>query len=302
MRFNGGQLRVHRFATADIFQFRLAQLAICGFAQVVQLFSFELAHFARFNVEHQRAVAYATNLLDVVADLLEHLTQLAVAAFNEDDFVPGVVALANLANLGGRSLHPAGTRSAALDSHARTEAVQLFVAWFTAHLYEVSLFHSGCGAREFVGEVAVVGDEQEAFAQVVQASDGVEPLAQLCEELHHGRAPLGIAHRGYKAPGLVEHEVSEALGALQQFAIDADVVTGGVGFGTEFGNDFAVHLYAARRDQIFSGTAAGNSSLGQDFLQTLKLAWYFWLGDGIDFLVGFRGSFSGSFVVFDDGF
>jgi hypothetical protein len=215
MRFDGGQLRVHRFAAADILQFRLARLAVCSLTQIVQLFSFELAHFAGLDVEHQGAVAYASNLLDVVADLLEHLAQLAVAAFNEDDFVPGVVALANLANLSGRSLHPARARLAALDSHARTEAVQLFLAWLTAHFDEVSFFHSCCSTRELVGEVAVVGDKQEAFAQVVQASDGVEPLAQLCEELHHGRAPLGIAHRCYEAPGLVEHEVAEALGALQ---------------------------------------------------------------------------------------
>ena len=248
MRFDGGQLRVHRFATADILQFRFAQLAVCGLAQVIQLFSFELAHFARFNVEHQGAVAYAANLFDVVADLLEHLAQLAVAAFNEDDFVPGVVALADFANLGGRSLHPARARLAALDSHARTEAVELFFGWFAAHLYEVGLLHACCGTGELVGEIAVVGDEQEAFAQVVQASDGVEPFAQLCEELHHGGPALGIAHRGYEAPGLVEHEVAQALGALQQFAVNADVVASGIGLGAKFGDDFAVYLYATRGD------------------------------------------------------
>jgi hypothetical protein len=43
----------------------------------------------------------------VVADLFEHLAQLAVAAFNQDDFVPGIVSLADFANLCRRGLHAA---------------------------------------------------------------------------------------------------------------------------------------------------------------------------------------------------
>ena len=35
---------------------------------------------------------YAANLLDVVADLFEHLAEFAVPAFDEDDLVPGIIA------------------------------------------------------------------------------------------------------------------------------------------------------------------------------------------------------------------
>src|ERR1700739_2081070 len=109
-------------------------------------------------------------------------------------------------------------------------------------------------------------------AQVVESPDGVQAIAQLREKLHHCRPLFGIAHRGDEAPGLVEHEVAEALGALQQLAVNADVGAGGIGLGAEFGDDLAVHLDAALGDQIFGVAATGHPGLGQDLLQTLELA------------------------------
>ena len=99
------QLRIHRFPPADVFQFRLVQLPVRCFAEVLEFFRLQLAHFARLDIEHQWTVPDTTNLLNVVADLLEHLAQLAVAAFDDDDFVPGIVAMANFANLRRRGLH-----------------------------------------------------------------------------------------------------------------------------------------------------------------------------------------------------
>jgi hypothetical protein len=100
-------LCIHSFAPTDIFQFWFAQLAIGGLTEVFEFFGLEFAHFARFNIEDQWTVANAANFLDVVADLLEHLTQFAVAAFDDDNFVPGIVALADFANLRRGSLHTA---------------------------------------------------------------------------------------------------------------------------------------------------------------------------------------------------
>lgn len=109
-------MRIHGFATANIFQFRFAQLAVGGLAQVFEFFSLEFAHLAGFNIEHQWTVPDPANFLDVVADLLKHLAQFAVAAFDDDNFVPGIVTLPDLANLRRGSLHTARAWLAAIDS------------------------------------------------------------------------------------------------------------------------------------------------------------------------------------------
>jgi hypothetical protein len=208
-------LRIHRFSSADILQLRFAELAVGGFAQVLEFFGLQFTHFARFDVEHQRSIAHAADFLYVMPNLFEHLAQLAIATLDDDDFVPGIVALADLANLRGRSLHTARTRFAALNAHPRTQSIQTFFRGLAADLDQVGLLHARCRAGELVGQVAVVGHEQQALAQVVQPSNRIEALAQLREKLHHGWPLLGIAHRRDKTPRLVEHVVAQALGALQ---------------------------------------------------------------------------------------
>ena len=44
---------------------------------------------------------------------------------------------------------------------------------------QVGFFHAGSGAGKAVGQFAVVGDHEQAFAHVVQAADGIEALAIL---------------------------------------------------------------------------------------------------------------------------
>jgi hypothetical protein len=115
--FHRRQLRIHRLLAADVFQLRF-QLAICRFAQVFELFGFEFAHLSRFNIENKRSVAYAADLFDVMSNLLEHLAKFTVATLDDDDFIPGIVALADLANLRRRGMHTTGARFAAFNGYA----------------------------------------------------------------------------------------------------------------------------------------------------------------------------------------
>jgi hypothetical protein len=50
----------------------------------------EMPNFSRLDVQFQRTVTYSLDLLDVMSDLLEHAPDLAVAAFNQRNLVPGV--------------------------------------------------------------------------------------------------------------------------------------------------------------------------------------------------------------------
>ena len=76
-------------------------LALGSAVEGLDLSGGELAEFAGCDVEAERSVADAADLFDVVADLFEHFAELAVAAFDEGDLVPGVVAAADELDLGG---------------------------------------------------------------------------------------------------------------------------------------------------------------------------------------------------------
>ncbi len=140
----------------------------------------ELAEAARGDVEGEGAVADAADLFDVVADLFEHLAELSVAAFGEGDFVPGVFAAANLLDLGWLgedAVAAAGGagigEAAAVDHDALTELVDGGVGGGAGDFDEIGFEDAGGSLGELVGEVSVVGHEEEAFGEVVEAADGV---------------------------------------------------------------------------------------------------------------------------------
>jgi hypothetical protein len=213
-----------------------------------------------------------------VADLLEHLADFAVAAFGKGDLVPGVFGVTDAADSGG--LGEDATEffflgAAFVDHYAGAELVERLIAGLAADLDKIDLGHLVGGAGEQVGEVAVVGHQQQALALVVEAADG-EDARLAGKELHHRRATLRVAGGGDVAFRLVEHRIAEAIGALarlgQQLAVDADVIESGVGFASELDDRLAVDLDASFSDQLLGLAAGGDSGRGDDLLQALFAA------------------------------
>ena len=64
----------------------------------------QMPKFPGRNIELQRSIAHPLYFLHMMPDGLEHLPDLAVLAFDQRNFVPGIVGLANGLDLGGRCL------------------------------------------------------------------------------------------------------------------------------------------------------------------------------------------------------
>jgi hypothetical protein len=285
--------RIGGVAATEVLRFRRAQLAFGSLAQQIQLFRLQLAQIARFLVENQRAIADAADFLNKVADFLKHLAQFAVAAFDQNHFVPGIIALTNLADAGRRGAYLCRAGLAALDRHATTENVQLSLAWLTGDLDQISFFHArGCLGKP-VGQIAVVSDHEQPLALVVEAANGIEALLHLVKELHHCGPAFRVLDRGDEALGLVEDEVAQALWTLQQLAVHADVIAARIRLGPQFGDNLAVDLDAALLDHPLGAAAAGHAGSCQDLLQPLQLGRRTRLGREFAFRLAFglRGVF-----------
>jgi hypothetical protein len=281
------QTCVEQVAAAEVFGFWSAQSAFGGLAQCVHFLRLKLTQVARLLIEDQRAIADAADFFDEMADFLEHLAQFAVAALDENDLVPGIVALADLTNAGRGGADGRRARFAALDGDAAAENVQLCFSGLAGNLDKVSFFHARGGLGEAIGELAVVGDNEKALAHVIETANGVEALLHLVEELHHRGAALGVLDRGDEAAGLVENEVAVALGALEQLAVYADVVAAGVGLGAQHGDHLAVDLHAALLDHALGAAAAGDTGSGENLLEALQLGRGTRLGSELRLGVGF---------------
>jgi hypothetical protein len=157
------------------------QLAFRRQAQCLSFLRRQFAKLARLDVKHQRPIAHAANLLDKVPDLLKHFAQLTIAPFNQHHLKPRVVALANRTNLCRRRIYAPRTRLAALDRHAGPQPLKLLLCRPARNLHKVGLFHSRGGARELIGQFAIVGYKQQAFAEVIKPPYRVQTLRHFGE-------------------------------------------------------------------------------------------------------------------------
>ena len=96
-----------------------------------------------------------------------------------------------------------------------------------------------CSFHHQVRKFAIVGEEEQAFAGIVEASDGIHTRADAVQQIHHCRPLFRIAQGGDVILGLVHQQVNVALGFTQKFSIYADVVVLKVGFAAEFGDDLS---------------------------------------------------------------
>jgi hypothetical protein len=196
-------------------------------AQRCDLACSELAKLARGNVKPESTIANAADLLDVMADLLEHLTDLAVPPFGKGEFKPGIVASPDLLDLcrsGDNAIAPAApnlVEAASVDHNAAAKLVDALCRRYTRDLDQVGLLHSRCGLGELVGKIAIVGHQQKALGEVIEAADRIQTDAVpmrtllLSHQLHHSGPLLGVRESRDVSPGLVEHVIALLLTTMQ---------------------------------------------------------------------------------------
>jgi hypothetical protein len=183
-------------------------LALSGPAEQVNLFGRQLAGGASVDVEHERSIGHAANLFDVVAFSGKHLAQLTVAAFDEDNFVPGILSGADQSDARRGGFHFALAWTVFWNGHTAAETLDGLFRRLAGNLDQVRFFYARVGAGELVRERPVIGDKQKPFALEIEATDGVEALAQARKELHHRGAAFGVADRGDESTRLVEQKVA----------------------------------------------------------------------------------------------
>ena len=127
---------------------------------------------------------------------------------------------------------------------------------------DVRLLHAIARMRQAVGQLAVVGQEDQALAVHVEATDREHALPTIGQQIDHARPTRRIAIGADHASRLVDQVVNQ-LGSRQCDAVDTDFVTQQVGFGAELRDDLAVDLDATGGDQLFALAATAQSSRSQ---------------------------------------
>src|SRR5271165_1894891 len=193
-------------------------------------FSFsEASEFSGSDVEGEGSKLGALDFFNEETDLLKHAADLAVAALDQNHFVPWIGSVFDEANFCGRGFDAAAASEGNGDSGP--QALNGLLAWLSADFDEIGFPDVRAGLGELLRKCAVVGHEKQALAGIVEAAHRIDALGVFRKQVHDSGAAFRIAHSSDETLGLVEEEVDEGLGAFQGLAVHANDVALRVGLG-----------------------------------------------------------------------
>jgi hypothetical protein len=235
-------------------------------AQPVQLLLGQLAPIAHSQImERQRRKRDSLQLVDLVAERLDHAMDLAMLALVDRDAEPGVLALARQDLDLGRHRH-----GAIVERDAVPQRLDLFAAELGVHLDVIGLGDVVARGEQPRRQIAIVGQEQDAFGVEVEPTDRFDRHRQVRQVVHHRRAATVIGHRGDASLGLIEQDI-EVVERHHRFAVDQHLVAVGVDLGPEHRHDGTVDLDATGDDQFFGLAARCDARGGKIPLQADRL-------------------------------
>ena len=118
-----------------------------------------------------------------------------------------------------------------------------------------------------MAKVAVVGEQQQPLAVIVETAHRVHALFEAVKQIHHGFPALRIADRGHAVHRLVQREIEQTLGGAQHLAIDFDVVAIEIGLRAKFGDGRSVDHDAALGHERLGLAPRGDAGAGENLLE-----------------------------------
>jgi hypothetical protein len=115
-----------------------------------------------------------------------------------------------------------------------------------------------------VGDVAVVGEEEETFGVAVEPTHRVDPFPDL-DDVHHRPAVAFVFRSRDIAARFVEDQIARPL-CPEQLPIDLDLGASWIGFGAELGHHLPVDGHPSGRDESLRRPSRSDAARGENTL------------------------------------
>ena len=132
------------------------------------------------------------------------------------------------------------------------------------HERAIELLHAVAGMRQPVGQVAVVGQDHQPGAILVEPADGVDPLGNLGEQVDDARTARRVEVGRNVALGLVDGVIDHRL-ELDRLAVDRDPGSRGIDPRAELADDLAVDGDAPLEDELLTAAARAQPACASTF-------------------------------------
>jgi hypothetical protein len=151
-----------------------------------------------------------------------------------------------------------------VDHHAVPDPLQDHVARTRQRQDVVLLVELVARVHDPVGDVAVVGQQQQTLGVAIEAAHWVDALRDLDDVHHRAAVPLVLGRRDVTAR-FVEDQVPRTL-RPEELAVDSDLGTRRVGLGAELRHDLAVDGDSSGSNQRLCRSARGDAARGENAL------------------------------------
>lgn len=223
----------------------------------------ELAPLARQQIaERKPAHGNAFELVNLVAQLRKHATNLAILAFVENHFQD--CALFVLTS----ERHALGMNFSLGQAYALAESLEQLGRRYARNLHEVFFLDTVARVGEKVRELAVVREQDEAFARTIKTPDGEETTItghEIDDARPAGRVVVGCHH----ADWLME-QIHDAPRIGEPLPVDTNLLGARIDLRAERGDDLAIDLHAAGGDKLLAGSTTSQTGCSQHLLEPLE--------------------------------
>lgn len=221
---------------------------------------------------------------DLVPELRQHPAHFAILPLGEDHFENGrFPLLTDHADAPGPDL-------AFRQPDAVDQLVEHLAFGGSGHDHPVQLLDAELGVGQLIGEFAVVGQQNQPRAHLVEPADGIDALGNLGQDVDDARASGRVIIRGDVPFRLGDRVIDHPL-EMDGLTVDGDLGLSRVHLGPELFDDFAVNRHSPLADDVLAGASRANTGVRQNFLQSLHTRRRFLpLSSGIGRLPLLRGT------------
>jgi hypothetical protein len=166
----------------------------------------------------------------------------------------------------------------AVDHDSAAELLDGGLRRLTRDLYKVCFFNTGRGLGERIGQISIVGHQQEPLGEVIETADRVKAgelvvnasdllLGGFGKQLGNCGPILWVVEGCDIASGFVKQEVAVGFRAMEELSIYPNMVAGRIVTSAKRVNNLAVDLNTAFQNQLLGLAPGGDTGLGKNLLQ-----------------------------------
>jgi len=203
-------------------------------------------------------------------DGVAHVPDLAVAAFPNRELDYAARAARGFEDPQQPDARRQG--AAPLDLDAPPQPIEIAIVGHARNLCLVRALQFVPRMRHTLGELAVVGQQDEALGIGVETAHRIVVAGDAAarDQVGDRRAPLRIGSGAHDAAWLEHQEIPARGGCLEPASIDLHFVMFEICLGPQLGDDASVHFHSTLTQELIGRASRRDTGLGQELVQTCE--------------------------------